>query len=335
MSGSSESFKALVLDRRDDQVEATIRRLNHHDLPAGEVLVRVAWSGLNYKDALAVTNRGRIVRSFPMVPGADLAGTVVASESPDFAPGEAVLVTGYGSGEDHWGGYTQLNRLQSAWLVPLPRGLSLKHAMAVGTAGFTAMLGTMSLAEHNVVPGDGEIIVTGAAGGVGSFAVALLSRQGYQVVAATGRPELADYLEGLGAASLVARVELDQPSDRPLASERWAGALDTVGGLTLANLIRSTRRHGSIAACGLAGGTDLQTTVYPFILRGVNLLGIDSNYCPPGRRREAWARVAAELPAATIDAIAQQVAPLEAVPQLAGEVLAGRVRGRIVVDLSE
>jgi len=330
-----EQFKALVLDQDDGDVHASIKELSPDALPAGDVTVAVAYSSLNYKDGLAVTGQGKIVRAYPMVPGIDLAGTVAESRSPDYKPGDEVVLTGWGVGERHWGGYAELARVKSEWLVPLPAGLSLRQAMGLGTAGFTAMLAVLALEENGLRPGTaGErpVIVTGAAGGVGSVAVALLARLGYTVAASTGRPDLHDYLKGLGANQLVERATLAAPSSRPLESEHWASAIDTVGSATLASLLRTTAYGGSVAACGLAGGSDLPTTVLPFILRGVNLLGIDSVLCPPERRRAAWERLARDLPAGALERITQ-VAPLADVPRLAGEILQGRVRGRVVVDV--
>ncbi len=333
MPTARKAFKALVLERTNDDVEAAIRQLHTSDLPEEDVLVQVAWSGINFKDGLAVTNLGRIVRRFPLVPGIDLAGTVVESASPAFAPGDEVLATGYGIGEDHWGGYAQFARLQAEWLLPIPERMSPMRAMAAGTAGFTAMLSVMALEKHGVVPGDGDVVVTGASGGVGSFAVALLAAAGHNVVASTGRRDLEGYLCALGAADLMDRSVLAEPSDGPMGSERWSGAVDAVGGVTLTNLIRTTRRHGSIASCGLAGGSELRTTVFPFILRGVNLLGIDSNYCPREHRRRAWTRLATDLAGETIEAIVQQTVTLDAVPKACEELLAGKIRGRVLVDV--
>ena len=327
-----DRFRALVLDQEDGATRAALKDVPRDALPDGDVTVAVAYSSLNYKDGLAVTGQGRIVRSYPMVPGIDLAGTVVASESPDYKPGDEVVLTGWGIGERHWGGYAELARVKSAWLVPLPRGLTARQAMALGTAGFTAMLCVMALEDHGVGPSGRPVIVTGAAGGVGSIAVALLAQRGYTVAASTGRSELHDYLKGLGASEIVERAALAAPSTRPLESERWGGGVDTVGSTTLAAVLRTTAYGGSVAACGLAGGNDLPTTVLPFILRAVNLLGIDSVLCPPDRRRTAWERLARDVPSDTLDHITQ-VAPLADVPRLAGEILQGRVRGRVIIDV--
>ena len=330
-----DRFKALVLDQEGNAVHASIQELSRDDLPAGDVTVAVAYSSLNYKDGLAVTGQGKIVRAYPMVPGIDLAGTVTESQSPDYKLGDEVVLTGWGVGERHWGGYAGMARVKGAWLTPLPRGLSFAQAMGVGTAGFTAMLAVMALEDHGLRPADSgqkPVIVTGAAGGVGSVAVALLAHLGYAVAASTGRSALRDYLTSLGAREIVARDDLAAPSNRPLESERWAGGVDTVGSATLAALLRTTTYGGSVAACGLAGGSDLPTTVIPFLLRAVNLLGIDSVMCPPDRRRAAWERLARDLPADTLDRITQVVS-LGDVPRLAGEILKGQVRGRVVVDV--
>jgi len=330
-----DRFKALVLDQEGNAVHASIQELSRDDLPAGDVTVAVAYSSLNYKDGLAVTGQGKIVRAYPMVPGIDLAGTVAESQSPDYKLGDEVVLTGWGVGERHWGGYAGMARVKGAWLTPLPRGLSFAQAMGVGTAGFTAMLAVMALEDHGLRPADSgqkPVIVTGAAGGVGSVAVALLAHLGYAVAASTGRSALRDYLTSLGAREIVARDDLAAPSNRPLESERWAGGVDTVGSATLAALLRTTTYGGSVAACGLAGGSDLPTTVIPFLLRAVNLLGIDSVMCPPDRRRAARERLARDLPADTLDRITQVVS-LGDVPRLAGEILKGQVRGRVVVDV--
>ncbi len=325
-------FKALVLDQQEGAVTATIRELAADALPDGDVLVAVAYSSLNYKDGLAVTGQGRIVRSYPFVPGIDLAGTVVESQSPAFQPGDQVVLTGWGVGERHWGGYAQLARVRSEWLVPLPAGMDLEQAMGIGTAGFTAMLCVMALEERGLAPGGRPVVVTGASGGVGSVAVALLAQLGYHVVASTGRAELHAYLQELGAREIIGRAALASPG-KPLESERWGGAIDTVGGDTLAGLLRAMAYGTSVAACGLAGGSALNTTVFPFILRGVSLLGIDSVMCPQERRRAAWARLARDLPRDALERIVQ-VVPLAEVPALSRQILAGQVRGRIVIDVN-
>jgi acrylyl-CoA reductase (NADPH) len=330
---ATDTFKALVLEQKDAEFGVALRELPTSDLPEGDVLVSVAYSSLNYKDGLAITNTGRIIRSFPMVPGIDLAGTVVESRSAAYQPGDRVILTGWGIGERHWGGMAQLARVKADWLVPLPDGLSLKHAMGVGTAGFTAMLCVMTLEERGVTPGGREVLVTGAAGGVGSIAVAILAKLGYQVVASTGRAEAHDYLKALGASEMIDRSLLAKPSGRPLESERWGGAVDTVGGDTLAALLPMMAYRTTVAACGMAGGTALTTSVFPFILRGVGLIGVESVLCPTPRRREAWARLARDLPADALDRIIQ-VAPLADIPRLSQDIIKGRVRGRVVVDVS-
>jgi acrylyl-CoA reductase (NADPH) len=328
-----ESFKALVVEQQADGVKAVLRDLATSDLPAGDVLVSVAYSSLNYKDALAVTNQGRIIRTFPFVPGIDFAGIIEESQSTAFKAGDRVVLTGWGVGERHWGGFAQLARVKADWLVPLPEGLDLKTAMGIGTAGFTAMLCVIALEDHGLRPGGREVLVTGAAGGVGSVAVAILAKLGYNVVAATGRSELHGYLQDLGATSFLERQVLSEPPKKPLESERWGGAVDTVGGQTLASILPGVAYGCSVAACGLTGGNTLPTTVLPFILRAVNLLGIDSVMCPQPRRREAWTRLVRDLPMDKLQKI-MQVAPLQEVPALSQEILKGRVRGRVVVDVN-
>jgi len=327
-----ETFTALVLDQEDGAVRATIQNLPTDALPEGDVLVSVAYSSLNYKDGLAVTGRGKVVRAYPMVPGVDLAGTVQESRSSLWKPGDQVIGTGWGMGERHWGGYAQLARVKADWLVPLPEGLTLEQAMALGTAGFTAMLSVMALEEHGLAPGDREVVVTGATGGLGSVAVAILANLGYNVVGSTGKSELAGYLKNLGAREILDRSVLSAPSDRPLESGRWGGAVDTVGGDTLAGLLRTMAQGSAIAACGNAGGNELHTTVLPFILRGVSVLGIDSNYCPAERRRAAWDRLARDLPGDALQRMVHRVS-LRDVPALSQDILKGELQGRVVVDL--
>ena len=329
----SERFKAVRLDQVEGATRATLAELATEELPAGEVLVDVAYSTLNYKDALAITGAGKIVRQFPFVPGIDFAGTVAASSDPRFTPGQAVLLTGWGVGERHWGGLAQRARVKADWLLPLPEGLSLAQAMAVGTAGFTAMLSVLALEEQGVRPADGEIVVTGAAGGVGSVAIPLLKRAGFAVVASSGRAELADYLTGLGADRVVDRRQLSEGSKAPLDSAVWAGAIDSVGGNTLANLLKAMKYHGVVAACGLAGGAAFTGTVYPFILRGVRLIGIDSSMTPAAKRPAIWARLARDLDLALLDRMTR-VIPLSSVPAVAPDFLDGKVQGRLVVDTS-
>lgn len=314
-------------------MSATIKELPTHSLPDGDVLVSVAYSSLNYKDALAVTNRGKIVRRFPMVPGIDFSGTVVESKSSRFQPGDKVVLTGWGVGEDHWGGYAQLARVKSDWLLALPEGLTLKRAMSIGTAGLTAMFCVMVLEAHGVRPEKGEVLITGATGGVGSVVVMLLAGLGYRVVAVTGKSDAHEFLKSLGAREILDRGVLAARSDKPLESARWAGAIDNVGGEILAAVLRQMNRDGCVAAVGLAGGAELHTTVYPFILRGVSLVGVSSGSMPTERRRAAWLRLARELPLETLDQISQ-VARLEDVPALCEQMIAGKTRGRIVIDVN-
>jgi acrylyl-CoA reductase (NADPH) len=324
-------FKAVRLDQADGATHARVVELAEADLPAGEVLVDVAYSTLNYKDALAITGAGKIVRQFPFVPGIDLAGTVLDSGDPRFAPGQEVLLTGWGVGERHWGGLAQRARVKADWLLPRPEGLTLAQTMAIGTAGFTAMLCVMALEEQEVRPERGQVVVTGAAGGVGSTAIPLLRRAGFQVVASSGRPELEGYLTGLGAAEVVDRRRFAEGSKAPLDSATWAGAVDSVGGDTLVNLLKSMQYHGVVAACGLAGGAAFNGTVFPFILRGVRLIGVDSAYFPADRRPAVWDRLARDLDRGLLERMTRTV-PLGAVPQVAPDFLAGRVQGRLVVD---
>jgi acrylyl-CoA reductase (NADPH) len=312
---------------------ATFQDLSDDDLPPDAVTVDVTHSSLNYKDGLAVTGKGKIARSFPMICGIDLAGTVAASEDPAWSEGDEVVVTGWGLSETHGGGYTERQRVRPEWLVRLPEGLTASQAMAVGTAGLTAMLCVLALEGSGLTPdADGEVLVTGAGGGVGSVAVAVLSRLGYRVTAATGRPEVHDHLRALGATGFVDRADLAAESKRPLDKERWAAAVDTVGSTTLASILRQTRYRGAVACCGLAGGNDLPTTVLPFILRGVSLLGIDSVQCPAPIRAEAWRRLATDLPTDVLDDLTT-VEPLSRVTELAEAILAGQVHGRTVFDV--
>ena len=329
-------FNALVLEQSDDgAIDASVQALERERLPEGEVLVSVAYSSLNYKDGLAVTGQGKIIRGdYPFVPGVDLVGTVSASTAPDYQPGDEVLVTGWGIGEHTWGGLAQEARVKAAWLVPLPEDLSMLDAMTIGTAGYTAMLSVMALEEHDVTPNKGEVVVTGASGGAGSFAVALLGSRGYDVVASTGSEDAHDYLKDLGAGRIISRDALSGGPERPMESSRWAGAIDAVGGATLAALLAQTERHGSIAAYGLAGGHELHTTVFPFILRGVNLLGVDSNTCPFERRKRAWDRLAKEAAPDNLQRIRAGVVSLEEVPARSEQLLGGDVQGRLVVDVN-
>ena len=327
-------FRALVLDEAEGKITSRIAMLPESALPPGEVTVDVAYSTLNYKDGMILNGIGRLVRKYPHVPGVDFAGTVAQSDSALFKPGDAVVLTGWRVGETQWGGYGAKARVKASQLVKLPPGLSAKQAMAIGTAGFCAILAVVALEERGMKPGTGEVLVTGAAGGVGSIATAVLASLGYDVAASTGRAELGDYLRGLGAKTIVDRAELAKAPARPLDAERWAGAVDAVGGLTLATVLTQLRYGASVAACGLAGGSDLPTTVIPFLLRGANLLGIDSVMCPVERRVTAWGRLARDLPLAKLDAMTETV-PLAALPALAKRILAGDIRGRVVVDLNE
>ena len=324
-------FKALVLNKEGEEVRAAIEALDEARLPAGDVTVAVEYSTLNYKDGLIIRNKAPLVRSYPHVPGVDLAGRVIESSHPDWRAGDAVVLTGWGVGERHWGGHAERARVKGEWLVPLPDGWTARHAMAVGTAGFTAMLAVMALENHGLTPGAGEVLVTGGAGGVGSVAIALLAALGHEVTASTGRPESHEYLRSLGASTVIDRAELAEPSPRPLESERFAGCVDSVGGTTLARVLGQMRYRCSVAAVGLAGGSELRTTVIPFLLRGVNLLGIDSVYQPAAPRRAAWRRLARDLDLARLEAMIVD-AGLEDLPRLADEILQGRIRGRVVVD---
>lgn len=329
----SETFRALVLrDSGDQTYRAGFEDLTVDDLPEGDVLVDVEYSDLNYKDGLAVTGKGRIVRALPLVPGIDLAGTVAASDSELYQVGDRVVLTGWSVGEKFWGGYAQKARLHSEWLVPLPDGLDTRQAMAVGTAGFTAMQCVLALEQGGVRVDGGPVVVTGAAGGVGSVAVAMLANLGYEVHAVTGREETHAYLHDLGAVAVLTRAEMSTPP-RPLESARWAGAVDTVGGVMLARVLAECNEWATVAACGLAGGHELPTTVMPFILRGVRLQGVNSVTVPLARRHEIWRRVAQDLPLDKLEATIE-VIPLSAVPERAEAVLAGRVRGRTVVDVN-
>lgn len=326
-------FDAILIDKDESGQRVALRSLDEAALPTGNVTVEVAWSTLNYKDALAITGQGgAVVRSFPMVPGIDLAGTVLHSDDPDYRAGDAVLLNGWGVGEKHWGGLAQRARLQGEWLIPLPRGLSARQAMAIGTAGYTAMLCLIALEHHGLRPEKGEVLVTGANGGVGSFAIALLARAGYSVIASTGRPQEADYLRALGAHDIIDRAALSQPG-KPLQAERWAAAIDSVGSHTLSNVCASLRADGAVAACGLAQGMDLPATVAPFILRGVSLLGINSVTRPKAERVEAWTRLAQGLDLSQLDAITREIGLGEAIGT-ARDLLDGKVRGRVVVDVN-
>jgi len=329
-------FAAILLEKTGDVFSAAVRELDDDALsrhaPDGDVTVRIAHSTVNYKDGLAIANRSPVVRKWPMVPGIDGAGEVVASEHPAWSVGDRVLLNGWGVGESHWGCLAGLARLRGDWLVPLPAALDTRRAMAIGTAGYTAMLCVTALQDQGVAAGDGEVLVTGAAGGVGSVAIALLAGLGYRVVASTGRPEHADYLRALGAADVIDRGALSAPG-KPLQKERWAGVVDAVGSHTLANACAQTRYRGVVAACGLAQGMDLPASVAPFILRGVRLIGIDSVMCPQPERRAAWRRLASELDLTRLDAMTREIGLADAI-EMAPEILAGRIRGRLVVDVA-
>lgn len=326
-------FPALVVSRDEASKAYGVARatLTEAELMPGDVTVAVEWSTVNYKDGLALTGKGPVVRRFPMIPGIDFAGRVVASSHPGFAEGDDVILNGWGVGEVHYGAYAGLARVRGDWLIKRPAGLSARRAMAIGTAGYTAMLAVMALERHAITPARGPVLVTGAAGGVGSIAVAVLARLGHHVIASTGRPQEADYLRRLGAREIIERAELGAPG-KPLGRERWAGAVDSVGSTTLANVLAQTSYGGAVAACGLAGGADLPTTVMPFILRGVSLLGIDSVMAPRSIREEAYRRLTADLDMELLDALSSEVAFDDLVAT--GEaVLAGQVRGRVVVKI--
>lgn len=325
-------FKAILIDKDDAGYRAALKDVEETQLPDGDVTVRVSHSTLNYKDALAITGKAPVVRAFPMVPGIDLAGTVEHSTHPDYKAGDAVILNGWGVGEAHWGGLAQKARVEGDWLVPLPPQFTPQQAMAIGTAGYTAMLCVLALERHGVKPGDGEIVVTGAAGGVGSVATAVLSRLGYAVVAVSGRPAEAEYLKRLGAVEVLDRAAYSAPG-KPLGKERWAGAVDVVGSHTLANVCATMRYRGVVTACGLAGGMDFPATVAPFILRGVTLVGIDSVRCPRPERLEAWRRLASDLDVSKLETISSEIGLAEVLP-LAPKLLNGEVRGRVVVDVN-
>ncbi|MBT3359337.1 MAG: oxidoreductase [Rhodospirillales bacterium] len=328
-----DRFTALVVDKTEGAVSSAVREMDCTDLPEGDVRVSVTHSTLNYKDGMIICGIGGLVRDYPHIPGIDFAGTVETSQSPDFKPGDSVILTGWRVGEVRWGGYATRAQVKGKWLIPLPDGLSLSRSMAIGTAGLTAMLALLSLEEHGLTPeSEGEVLVTGAAGGVGSVAVAQLSALGYRVAASTGRAEAHDYLKELGAATIVERAELEQVSKAPLGATRWSAAIDNVGGSTLANVLATLHPGASCASVGLAASASLQTTVIPFLLRGVNLLGIDSAFCPTARRTEAWNRLVADLPMDQLDRMTE-VASLADLPGLGAKILKGGVRGRTVIDV--
>ncbi len=326
------AFKAIRIDKADKGTTATLTEFQDTDLTEGDVVVAVEWSTVNYKDGLALTGKSPVVRRFPMIAGIDLAGTVMHSAHPDWKAGDRVVCNGWGMGETRLGAYAEHARVDGDWLVRLPESLSARDAMAIGTAGYTAMLSVLALEKHGLKPADGPVIVTGAAGGVGSVAIALLGELGYHVIASTGRLDESGYLRDLGAAEVIDRNELSAPG-KPLGKERWAGGIDSVGSTTLANLLAMTKYRGAIAACGLAGGMDLPSSVAPFILRGVCLLGIDSVMCPIELRREAWKRLATDLDHNKLSEITREI-PLDEVIGIGPKILAGEIRGRIVVKIA-
>lgn len=325
-------FDAVIIEKNDEGQAASFRQIALDALPVGDVLVKVEWSTLNYKDALAITGKGPIVKSWPMVPGVDFAGTVVESASPDFLPGDKVLLNGWGVGEKHWGGLAGLARVSSEWLIRLPAAFSARQAMILGTAGYTAMLCVMALEHADVKLNDGPVLVTGASGGVGSIAVMLLSGLGYETVAVTGRMAEKDYLESLGASRVIQR-DLFTSKSRPLEKAEWAGAIDVVGGQVLASVCAAVRLHGAVAACGLAGGMDLPLTVAPFILRGVSLLGIDSTLCPREQRSRAWDRLAGLIDVTRLEEVVSEY-PLSQAVEAAHALMDGRTRGRILINVA-
>lgn len=325
-------FKGILIEKDDAGYRAQLKEIDESVLYDGDVTIRVAYSTLNYKDGLAITGKGPVVRRFPMVPGIDLVGTVEHSDSADYKVGDTVVHTGWGVGEVHPGGLAEKARLKGEWLVPLPEAFTPKQAMAIGTAGFTAMLCVMALERHGVTPDGGEVLVTGAAGGVGSVAVSLLAKLGYTVVGVSGRPEENDYIKSLGASEVLERSAFSSPA-KPIAKERWAGAIDVVGSHTLANVCSTMKYRGVVASCGLAGGMDFPGSVAPFILRGVTLAGIDSVMCPRPERLEAWQRLASDLDASKLEMLSSEIGLSEAIT-VAGELLDGKVRGRVLVDIS-
>ncbi len=327
-------FNALVVNKNDEgKTSAAVQHISLDDLPDGDVVVAVDYSTVNYKDGLCIGPGGGLVRNYPHVPGIDFAGTVETSNDPLYKAGDKVVLTGWRVGEVHWGGYAQKARVKADWLVPLPAGLTTRQAMAVGTAGFTAMLAVMALQDHGLTAGSGPVLVTGAAGGVGSVATAILANLGHEVAAVTGRPETADYLTSLGATQIVARDEINEVTKRPLEAETWAGCVDAVGGPMLARALGQMKYGASVAAVGLAGGANLPATVIPFLLRGVNLLGIDSVMQPYDNRLRAWERIATDLPMDKLEAMIQP-ATLSDLPQLGADILQGQVKGRVVVDVN-
>ena len=325
-------FKGILIEKDDAGYRANLRDIDDAQLPEGDVTVRVSHSTLNYKDGLAITGKGPVVRRFPMVPGIDLVGTVESSTHADYQPGDSVLLNGWGVGEGHWGGLAQKARLKGDWLVPLPNQFSPQQAMAIGTAGYTAMLCVLALERYGVKPEHGEVVVSGAAGGVGSVATAVLTKLGYTVVAISGRSEEADYLKRLGASEVLNRADFSAPG-KPLGKERWAGAVDVVGSHTLANICATTKYRGVVTACGLAGGMDFPATVAPFILRGVTLAGIDSVMCPRPDRLEAWRRLGIDLDVSKLEMIGTEISLADAIPT-AAKLINGEIRGRVIVDVN-
>lgn len=328
-------FNALVVEKDDEsgKTNAAVRQIDLDQLPHGDVTVAVEYSTVNYKDGMCIGSGGGLVRKYPHIPGIDFSGVVETSTDDRYAPGDKVVLTGWRVGEAHWGGFSQKARVKADWLVPLPEGLSTRQAMAVGTAGFTSMLAVMALQDHGVMPGRGPVLVTGASGGVGSVATAILANLGYEVAGVTGRPETAEYLRELGATQIVAREDINETVKRPLEGETWAGCIDAVGGEMLARVLGQIKYGGSVASVGLAGGAGLPTTVIPFLLRGVNLLGIDSVMQPYENRLRAWSRIATDLPMDKLEAMIQP-ATLADLPTLGRDILKGQVRGRVVVDVN-
>ena len=328
----SGTFRAIQINKTDDKQTAALVDLSDADLMDGDVTVDISHSTLNYKDGLALTAKAPIIRKFPLTPGIDFAGTVSASDNPDYKPGDAVILNGWGVGEGHSGGFAERARVKGEWLVKMPDGMTAAHAMAIGTAGYTSMLCVMALEDAGITPDSGEILVTGAAGGVGSVAIAILSRLGYSVTASTGRTSEEAFLKGLGASSIIDREEFNTPP-KPLAKSRWAGCVDAVGSTTLANVLSQMNYGGAVAACGLAQGMDLPASVAPFILRGVRLQGVDSVMCPKPRREQAWARLAKDLDTAKLDSLTTHI-KLDDVIAAGADIMSGKVRGRIVVDIA-
>ncbi len=329
----SEKFNALVVDKQDEDLSVDVKELTFQDLPEGEVLIRVHYSGINYKDSLAANPNGNIVKDYPFVPGIDLAGVVVSSDDPQFKEGDKVIATSYEIGVSHFGGYSEYARILSEWIAPLPVGLSLKEAMIIGTAGFTAALSVQRLEENNLIPEKGKVLVTGATGGVGSFAVSILASLGYQVEASSGKESEHDYLRRLGADTIISREEVYDGKLRALGKQKWVAAVDPVGGEPLASVLSQIQYGGSVAVSGLTAGTKLPSTIFPFILRGVNLLGIDSVYCPMETRVKAWQRLATEIKPTNLEAFVSKEVSLEELPYVLPTLLKGQVRGRMLVKL--